>query len=208
MANALTQSGMREEAVEVYERLIEVMERSPRLGPSHERTWKARADLGGTLVGMDKFTEAIPLLRDSLAAYDGMGLGPDHPELGVIPHMYGRALLGAGRPAEAVPLFLRSIAFRELKHGPFHFDIPGDLFLLAKAYGQLGRGFGVRLSLLDRAVSIRELSVGRDKDQDAGRLAFVLQDCAECYEEAGLLEEAEERWAKCAAAFEKVSREG
>ena len=50
--------------------------------------------------------------------------------------------------------------------------------------------------------------MGRDKDQDAGRIGAALKSCAECYEEAGLLEEAEERWAKCAAAFEKVSREG
>ena len=50
--------------------------------------------------------------------------------------------------------------------------------------------------------------MGRDKDQDAGQLALSLHDCAECYEEAGLLDEAEERWAKCAAAFDKVSQEG
>ena len=36
MATALEQSGQREEAVEVYERLIEVRERSPLYGPSRE----------------------------------------------------------------------------------------------------------------------------------------------------------------------------
>ena len=112
--------------------------------------------------------------------------------------------MGAGRPAEAVPLFLRSISFLERKHGPFHFDVPSGLLLLAEAYGQMGRGFGERLSLLDRAVTIHELSVGRDKDQDAGQRAVTLQACAECYEEAGHFDEAEERWAKCVAAFEKV----
>ena len=76
---------------------------------------------------------------------------------------------------------------------------------MAKAYGQMGRGFGERLSLLDRALTIRELSVGREKDQDADLLATTLQACAECYEEVGLLDEAEERWAKCVAAFTKVS---
>ena len=68
----------------------------------------------------------------------------------------------------------------------------------------MGRGFGERLSLLDRAVTIRELSVGRDKEQDAGLRAVVLQACAKCYEEAGLYVEAEARWIKCGAAFEKV----
>ena len=114
---------------------------------------------------------------------------------GEVEEVYGNfkvegPVLGAGRPAEAVPLIQRSIAFTERKHGPFHCDIPGDLVYLAKAYGQTGRGFGERLSLLDRAISIRELSVGSDKVQDAGRIGVVLQACAKCYEEAGLLEEA------------------
>ena len=160
------------------------------------------SDLGQTLVNMDKFSEAIPLLCDSLAAYDGMGLGPDHPQLGFLPQHCGRALLGVGRPAEAVPLFQRSLAFTERKHGPFHYLIPNDLINLAKVYGQMGRGFGERLSLLDRAVTICELSVGREPN--AGWLGGVLKACAECYEEAGLLDEAEERWAKRAVAFEKV----
>ena len=204
MANVLAALGQHEEAVEVHSRLLEVKERSPRYGPSHVSTWQMRVNLGAALVNAGSFSEAIPLLRDSLDAYDSMGLGPEHPILGVIPHYYGRALLGAGHPAEAAPMFQRSIAYRERKHGPFHFEIPSDLHDLAKAYGQMGRGFGERLSLLDRAVTIRELSVGRDKDEDAGQLALVLQACAECYEEAGSLEEAEERWAKCTAAFEKV----
>ena len=206
MANVLAELGQHEEAVEVHWRVLEVRERSPRYGPSHESTWQSRAFLGTALVDAGSFSEAIPLLRDSLAAYDGMGLGPEHPILGVIPHHYGRALLGAGRPAEAAPMFQRSIDFMECKHGPFHHEIPDDLILLAEAFGQMGRGFGERLSLLDRAVSIRELSVGRDKDQDTGRRALALQACAKCCEEAGHLEEAEERWAKCAAAFEKVRK--
>ena len=64
-----------EEAVEVYERQIEARERSPRFGPSHETTWNVRDLLGTTLVKLSRFSEAIPL-RDSLAAYDGMGHVP------------------------------------------------------------------------------------------------------------------------------------
>ena len=56
------------------------------------------------------------------------------------------------------------------------------------------------------SVTICELSMGRDKDTDAGQLALALEACASCYEEGGRLEEAEERWAKCVAAFVKVSR--
>ena len=119
-ASTLSALGKNEEAAEVYERLLEAQERSPNYGPSHETTWHTRFKLGGTLVDMGKFTEAIPLLRDSLAAYDGMGLGPEHPALGILPGLYGRALLGAGRPDEAVPLIQRSIEFTERMHGPFH----------------------------------------------------------------------------------------
>ena len=204
MAHTLDHLGDSGAAAEVYERLIVVQERSPLYGPSHEQTWETRSKLGRTLVELGNVSAAIPLLRDALAAYDGMGLGPEHPRLGAIPQQYAIALLRAGRPAEAVPLLHRSIAYHECKHGPHNYFIPADLLRLAEAYGQMGRGFGERLSLLDRAVSIRELSVGRDKDQDAGQRTVVLQACAECYEEAGHLDEAEERWAKCVAAFEKV----
>ena len=44
----------------------------------------------------------------------------------------------------------------------------------------------------------------RAKDQDVGQLAVVLQACAECYEEAGSFVDAEERWATCVVALEKV----
>ena len=133
-----------------------------------------------------------------------MGLGKEHPQLGLIPQAYGRALLGAGQAAAAVPMFQRNIAFHERKFGLHHYLIPGDLIDLAEALGQLGRGFDERLSLLNRAVAIRELSIGRDKDQNAGPLAAALEKCAECYEEAGRLVEAELRWAKCSATYTKV----
>ena len=122
-----------------------------------------------------------------------MGLGPEHPQLGIIPQHLGRALLGAGRAAAAMPMFQRSIAFTERKFGLHHFLIPGKLIDLAEALGKMGRGFGERLSLLDRAVTICELSVGRAKDQDGGHLAVVLKACAEGYEEAGRFVDAEER---------------
>ena len=101
-------------------------------------------------------------------------------------------------------MFQRAIVFLERKFGLHYYLIPGLLLDQSKALGQLGSGFGERLSLLDRAVNICELSVGRAKDQDVGQLALVLKACAECYEEAGSFVEAEERWAKCVAAFEKV----
>ena len=68
----------------------------------------------------------------------------------------------------------------------------------------MGSCFGERLRLLDRAVAIRELSVGRDKDEDAFQLGLALEACASFYEEGDCLDEAEESWAKCVAAFEKV----
>ena len=100
-------------------------------------------------------------------------------------------------------MFQRSVAFYERKHGPYHYLIPANLTYLAKAFGQMGRGFGERLSLLDRAVTIHELSVGIEPN--LWWLGNALKACAECYEEAGHLDEAEERWAKCVAAFKKVS---
>ena len=206
MADTLSQQGRHAEAAEVLERVIEARERSPRFGPSHASTWATRVSLGTALANQGKFSEAVPLLRDSLAAYDGMGLGSEHPLLGIIPHHLGKALLGAGDAAAAVPMFQRRIAFYERKFGLHHYFIPDDLINLAEALRHLSRGFDERLSLLNRAVAIRELSIGKDKESadQARDLAFALEKCAECYEEAGRLAEAEERWAKCVAAYTKV----
>ena len=126
--------------------------------------------------------------------------------MGFVPQKYGKALLGAGRPAEAVPLFLRSIAFSERKYGPHNHLIAVDLLDLAEAYGRMGRGFGKRLSLLDRAVASCEMSAERAKAfwHGVDQLAVALQASANCYEEAGLFVEAEVRWAKCLAFCEKV----
>ena len=208
MALTLGGLGLYEEEAEVYARVIRVSERSPRFGPSHVSTWNSRINLGHALVNLGRFSEAVPLLRDSLAAFDGMGLGREHPVMGSIPQFYGKALLGAGRAVEAVPMFQRSIAHTEHKFGFHHYLIPANLIDLAEAFKQLGRGFGERLALLGRAVAIRELSIGRDKDEDADLLAAAYQASATCYEEAGHLGEAEALWAKCVALFSQVRPSG
>ena len=104
-----------------------------------------------------------------------------------------------------MPLFQRTISHLECKHGLLHYQIHMNLILITKALGQIGGSFGERLHLLDRAVAIRELSVGRDKEGDAELLGLALEACASCCEEGGCLDEAEESWAKCVAASEKVS---
>ena len=103
-------------------------------------------------------------------------------------------------------MFQRSNAFIEHKFGFHHYLIPDNLISLAEAYKQLAHGFGERIALLDRAVAIRELSIGRDKEKDARPLAAVYQASASCYEESGRLGEAEALWAKCVAAFTKARR--
>ena len=206
MALTLGGLGLYKEEAEVYPRVIRAYERSPLFGPSHADTWKSRSNLGRALIIQGKFSEAIPLLRDTLAAFDGMGLGREHPLLGTIPQFYGKALLGAGRAAEAGPMFQRSIAFYEHKFGFHHYLIPDNLISLAEAYKQLGRGFGERIALLDRAVAICELSIGRDKEKYAELLAAALEASASCFEEAGRLGEAEALWAKCVAANTKARR--
>ena len=101
----LSELGGHEEAAEVYKRLIDVREQWPLYGPSHETAWHIRSESGRAFVKMGKFSEAISLLRDSMAAHDTMGLGPEHPQFGIIPQQLGMALLGAGRPDEAPALY-------------------------------------------------------------------------------------------------------
>ena len=103
-------------------------------------------------------------------------------------------------------MFQRSVAFPEHKFGFHHYLIPASLLNLADAYKQLGRGFGERLSLLDRAAAIFELSIERSKPESAGPLANALILSAGCCEEAGRLGEAEARWARCMGASAQVCR--
>ena len=103
-------------------------------------------------------------------------------------------------------MFQRSIAFHEHKFGLHHHLIPGDLLSISKAYKLMCRGVGESLSLLDRAVAISELSIGRTKEEDAGLLANALRASAECCEEAGRLGEAVARWAKIVAAVAQARR--
>ena len=111
-----------------------------------------------------------------------------------------------GQAADAALMFQRSVDFVERKFGLHHFLIPECLILRADALGQLGPGFvDERLSLLDRAVAIRELSIGVDKDSNAGRLSFVIGKIADCLEEANRLDEAAIQWAKCLAICTAVS---
>ena len=68
----------------------------------------------------------------------------------------------------------------------------------------MGRGFGERLPLLDRAVAIREASVG--VPPNAAWLDDALRDAAFGYEDAGRPAEAQSRLVKCVAAYTKVRR--
>ena len=101
-------------------------------------------------------------------------------------------------------MFQRSIAFHEYKFGFHHEKIPASLLCMADALHQMGRGCDERLPLLDRAVAIRDLSIGREKNRDEAALAGALRKAAECCEEAGHLAGAESRWFKCVTAATKV----
>ena len=108
-----------------------------------------------------------------------------------------------------MPLFQRAITHSEPRFGFHHFKILENLLYIAKAYKQMGRICNERTPFLDRAVAILELSIGVDKDstRQADLIGQALQKCAECNEEAGRLAEAVSRWAKCVAAYTKVSCE-
>ena len=104
-------------------------------------------------------------------------------------------------------MFQRSIAFIEHKFGLHHEAIPASLLDIAEAFRQMGRGCDERLPLLDRAVAILDLSIGREKDRNEAALAEALATAALCCEEAGHLAGAESRWAKSVAAATKVRGE-
>ena len=71
------------------------------------------------------------------------------------------------RPAEAVPMFQRSIAYYERKFGVHHQNIPHNLFQIAEAYKQMGRGCDERPQGADvRLARRRRAARGRQVVRD------------------------------------------
>src|SRR5207247_1824841 len=82
----------------------------------------------------DQLTQRVVLVADSQRV-----LGPDHPDTLTAQNNLAVAYQEAGRAAEAIPLFVRSLEALERRLGPDHRDAMTTRNNLAVAYREAGR---------------------------------------------------------------------
>jgi tetratricopeptide (TPR) repeat protein len=68
-------------------------------------------------MAQDRYAEAEPLLKRSLAAFE-KALGPNHPEVAAVRHNLAALYEDQGRYADAEALYKKSMANREKAGGP------------------------------------------------------------------------------------------
>jgi hypothetical protein len=117
-------------------------------------------------------------------------LGTDHPDTLNARNSLAAAYLSAGRPADAIPLFERTLVGLERTQGPNHPDTLASQSNLAAAYQDAGRA-GEAILLLRLTVAARERMLG-DAHQDTlnscGNLAAAYRAAGRASEAIPLLE--------------------
>jgi tetratricopeptide (TPR) repeat protein len=118
-------------------------------------------------------------------------LGPDHPDTMNARNSLAAAYQAAGRPAEAVPLFERTLVGRERLLGPEHPDTLTTQNNLAAAYQDAGRAGEARL-LFELTLAARERLLGPNHPStlnSRGNLAAAYREAGRAAEAIRLLEQ-------------------
>ena len=108
----------------------------------------------------DSASQAIAVGK-SLVADSERVLGFDHPDTLTSQNNLAVAYQGAGRPAEAIPLFERALAAQEQLLGPDHPDAVTTRNNLAVAYRDAGRP-AEAIPLIERALAALDRLLGPD----------------------------------------------
>jgi RNA polymerase sigma factor (sigma-70 family) len=139
----------------------------------------------------DSASQAIAV-GEPLTADLEQWLGPEHPDTLNSQNSLAAAYLAAGRPADAIPLFERTLAGRQRLLGPDHPDTLTSQNNLAAAYQDAGRP-AEAIPLFDQPLAVRERLLGGGHPStltSQGNLARAYQDGGRAAEAIPLLERA------------------
>jgi tetratricopeptide (TPR) repeat protein len=81
-------------------------------GPNHQSVALALNNLAALYLYQDRYADAEPLLKRSVAVFE-KALGPNHPEIADVIDNLAEMYKTQGRTADAEPLFKRSAAIRD-----------------------------------------------------------------------------------------------
>ena len=139
----------------------------------------------------DSASQAIAV-GEPLTADLEQWLGPEHPDTLNSQNSLAAAYLAAGRPADAIPLFERTLAGRQRQLGPDHPDTLTTQNNLAAAYQDAGRP-AAAIPLFEQTLAVRERLLGAGQPSNLtsqGNLARAYQDGGRAAEAIPLLEQA------------------
>ena len=130
-------------------------------------------------------------LGEPLTAHLERRLGPDHPDTLNARNSLAAAYLAAGRTAEAIPMFERTLALRQGLLGPDDPDTLTSRNNLAAAYQDAGRA-GEAIQLFEQTLATRERLLGADDPSTVnsrGNLAAAYRDAGRAAEAIPLFEQ-------------------
>lgn len=147
--------GANRKAEELFRKVLAIRLRT--LGPHNSATGAAYNDIANACAAQGRWAEALVLIQRAHKAWESSE-GGDSPEVAWAFAMEARALTHLGRPAEAVPLALRSLHISQRKHiSPYAGKASEEL---GKAYLALGR-YAAAADALRRAIGIYEPLLGK-----------------------------------------------
>lgn len=139
LAGALRQQGTPDKIAEsgpYYQRAYEATRN--RLGENHPNTIIATHNYANYLLDIGDTDQAIALQQKALAASKQM-LGPDHVVTGEIEYGLGKALLRAGRFADAESSLLAAVTEKQKNFGATHWRMAGYITPLIQLYKAWGK---------------------------------------------------------------------
>ncbi|MHC5005079.1 MAG: tetratricopeptide repeat protein, partial [Planctomycetota bacterium] len=160
LAIVLQDQGRLDEALELEQRALAIREQS--LGADHPYVALSLTTLGNIYRGMDRAADALPSLQRAVQVATA-AWGPEHGEVWWMRRSLARALIDAGRPAEAAAELESLIELIEGQDDEA--SLPMNLIALGKAYHAEQR-FAEAEATYRRGLEIAA-RIGGDDDPDA-----------------------------------------
>ncbi|MBX7079560.1 MAG: serine/threonine-protein kinase [Nannocystaceae bacterium] len=196
MASALLESNREQEADEMLDRALDIVEQQ--LGMAHPSAGVVLATRARLRNYQRRYEESVAMFRQARDIFVG-ALGETHTNVAAVTNGEGLTLVELGRDTEAVAAFERAIEISTRANGPNHLGVAASLFNLGGALTRLGRGKEA-VAHLERALAIKSATLGPEHEE-VGWTRDLLGDA---WLAAGDPARAEESYRAAIAAFERL----
>jgi tetratricopeptide (TPR) repeat protein len=179
-ANLFYRQGRYEEALPLYKRSLEIVEKNEALDPNNGhagvRSSVLRTSIAGLLKEQGKYAESQPLYEKSLADKIKL-LGRKHPVVAVSMSNLAELHLRLHHPERALPLYQEALTIMENERGRSHPEVATIVSSLASCLMHLAK-YDEAIRLYERARKIKEELLGPQHVS----VAIVLNNLAATYQ--------------------------